>query len=67
MILREAPTAPSQLGKGRPQAVAPVPRRDVDRDVAVRVSALEIKLLALAESHAKLVATVDALAKANKD
>lgn len=60
VILREAPTAPSDAGR-RPRGVAPVARPGIDRDLYALVTALEIKLTALAESHAKLVATVDAM------
>ena len=44
-----------------PRPTAPVPRPVRDRDLEGIVAALEIKLLALTESHDKLQATVDAM------
>ena len=56
-ILREPYVAPGS----QPRPVASTPRPAVNKDLAAQVAALETKLLALTEEHAKLVATVEAM------
>jgi hypothetical protein len=56
-ILREPYVAPGS----EPRAAAPVARPVVNKDLGAQVAALETKLLALTEDHAKLQATVDAM------
>jgi len=56
-ILREPYVAPGSM----PRPSASVPRPVVSKDLASQVDALETKLLALTEEHAKLAATVESM------